>query len=59
MTLLTHLEKPGFRRALTVENQDVLLRERERGPGAIVVGFRIGAYPALPWPLASLGSLCP
>ena len=55
VTLLTYLEKPGFRRALTVENQDTLLQERARGPGAIVVGFRIGAYPVLPWPLASLG----
>lgn len=56
VTLLACLERPGFRRrALVVENKEVLLRERERGPGAIVAGFRIGAYPVVPWALASLG----
>ncbi len=56
VTLLTSLEKPEFRRrALVVENEEVLLRERERGPGAIVAGFRIGAYPVIPWMLGSMG----
>jgi lauroyl/myristoyl acyltransferase len=56
VTLLACLERPGFRRrAFVVENKDVLLRERERGPGTIVAGFRIGAYPVVPWALASLG----
>lgn len=56
VTLLACLDKPAFRRrALVVENKEILLRERERGPGAIVAGFRIGAYPVLPWALASLG----
>jgi lauroyl/myristoyl acyltransferase len=54
--LLTSLDKSGFRRrALVVENEEALLRERERGPGAIVAAFRIGAYPVVPWALASLG----
>ena len=54
--LLTSLEGSRTnRRALVVENEEVLLRERERGPGAIVAGFRIGAYPVVPWALASLG----
>ena len=56
ITLLTCLEQPRFhRRALLIENEEVLLREQERGPGAIVAGFRIGAYPAIPWVLGSLG----
>lgn len=56
VTLLACLERPGFRRrALVVENKEVLLREAERGPGTIVAGFRIGAYPVVPWVLASLG----
>jgi hypothetical protein len=56
VTLLTSLDKPDFRRrALVIENEEVLLRERERGPGAIVAGFRIGAYPVIPWVLGSLG----
>jgi hypothetical protein len=54
--LLLNLEDRRFRReALRFENADVLLRERERGPGAIVAGFRIGAYPAVPWALATIG----
>lgn len=54
--LLTSLESPRFRRrALLMENEEVLLRERERGPGTIVAGFRIGAYPVVPWALATLG----
>jgi lauroyl/myristoyl acyltransferase len=56
VTLLACLDKPSFRRrALVVENKEILLRERERGPGAIVAGFRIGAYPVVPWVLSSLG----
>ncbi len=56
VTLLACLERPGFRRrAFVVENKDVLLRERERGPGTIVAAFRIGAYPVVPWALSSLG----
>lgn len=56
VVLLSHLERNDFRRqALVVEREEALLRERERGTGAIVVGFRIGPYPALPWVLASRG----
>ncbi len=56
IVLLTHLDRSHFRRrALIIENEEVLLRERERGPGAIVVGFRIGAYPVIPWAVGSLG----
>lgn len=56
VVLLTSLDKPGFRRrALRFENEEALLREREEGPGAIVAGFRMGAYPAVPWVLGSLG----
>ena len=56
VVLLNGLDRRRFRKqALTVENKEVLLRARERGPGAIVVGFRIGAYSAMPWALASLG----
>ena len=55
--LFTHLGKPGFRRgALAIENQEALFREKERGPGVIVAGFRIGAYTAVPWVLGSLAS---
>ncbi len=54
--LLSSLENPRFRRrALLMENEEALLRERERGPGTIVAGFRIGAYPVIPWVLATLG----
>jgi len=57
LVLLTGLERPDFRRrALVIENEDVLTHERERGPGAIVVGFRMGVYPVIPWVLGSLGS---
>jgi hypothetical protein len=56
LTLLAHLDKPGARqRLLRVENREVLERETAGGPGAIVAGFRIGAYPVVPWALASLG----
>jgi hypothetical protein len=55
-TLLTYLDRSRFRRrALVVENEEVLLRERERGPGAIVAGFRIGACTVVPWVLGTLG----
>ena len=54
--LLFSLNKPGFgERTLRVENEDVLLSEMERGPGAIVAGFRIGPYPAVPMVLGTLG----
>jgi lauroyl/myristoyl acyltransferase len=56
IVLLTHLESARFRRrGLLLDNEQTLLQERERGPGAIVVGFRIGAYPAVPWVLGTLG----
>ncbi len=54
--LLSGIDKPGFRRrALSIEGQEVLDRERERGPGAIVVGFRMGVYPMIPLALGALG----
>jgi lauroyl/myristoyl acyltransferase len=55
VTLLMYMDDARFRkRALRFENEDVLLREIESGPGAIVAGFRIGAYAALPWVLGTL-----
>lgn len=57
VVLMTSLERRDFRRrALVVENEEALRREQGRGPGAIVAGFRLGAYPVLPWALAGLGS---
>lgn len=54
--LLNRLDNAGFRkRALTVEGVENLLRERERGPGAIVLGFRLGVYPLIPLALGALG----
>jgi lauroyl/myristoyl acyltransferase len=55
-TLFTRLEDKRFRRrALRYEALDVLMREVDEGPGAIVAGFRVGVFPALPWALATLG----
>lgn len=55
-TLFTQMESRKFRRkALRYENQEALLKEALRGPGAIVAGFRLGAFPALPWAVATLG----
>lgn len=55
-TLLLFLEKQSFvNRALRTTGEEVLASERAAGRGVIVVGFRIGAYPALPWLLARQG----
>ncbi|MCH8815790.1 MAG: hypothetical protein IH957_12000 [Chloroflexi bacterium] len=57
VTLLMYMDDARFRRnALRFENEDILIREIESGPGAIVAGFRIGAYAALPWVLGTLSS---
>lgn len=57
VTLLMYMDDADFRKnGLRFENEDVLLREIERGPGAIVAGFRLGAYAALPWVLGMLSS---
>jgi hypothetical protein len=54
--LLSGIDKPGFREGqLTVEGAPVLERQRESGPGAIVVGFRLGVYPVIPLALGALG----
>lgn len=54
--LLGGIDRPDFRRrALAVEGQEILDRERERGPGAIVAGFRMGVYPVIPMALGALG----
>lgn len=54
--LLAGIDRAGFRqRKLTVEGREVLERARESGPGAIVVGFRMGVYPVIPMALGALG----
>lgn len=54
--LINGIDNPAFRRrALTVENRDTLDRARESGPGAIVIGFRLGGYPVIPMALGALG----
>jgi hypothetical protein len=48
--LLSGIDKPGFRKGqLTVEGADVLERQRESGPGAIVVGFRLACTGGSRW----------
>ncbi len=55
--LITRIGDPAFRRrALAVEGRDTLERERDRGPGTIVLGFRLGAYPVIPLALSALGN---
>jgi lauroyl/myristoyl acyltransferase len=52
--LMNAIDTPRLRtRALEVRGQEVIDRQRERGPGAIVVGFRTVTHPAFPWALAS------
>jgi hypothetical protein len=54
--LLLNLKSKRFwRSAISVENEGVLTRVQQEQPGAIVVGFRIGAYPVLPIALAGRG----
>lgn len=54
--LINGIDRPGFRqRALTVEGREILDRARESGPGAIVIGFRLGGYPVIPMALGALG----
>lgn len=54
--LLTGLDRAAFwREAITVEGRDNLLAARNEGPGAIVLGFRLGVYPLLPLALAGMG----
>lgn len=54
--LLLNLDDRRFRRkALRVEGIDHLTQEMQRGPGAIVIGFRIGPYPVIPLVLSGLG----
>ncbi len=54
--LLANLDKAAFRRkAVAVEGHDTLLAVREKGPGAIVLGFRLGVYPLLPLALGAMG----
>ena len=55
--LLLNLDRRNFRRrALKVMNREVLTRVQTERPGAIVVGFRLGAYPLIPMALASTGA---
>ncbi len=54
--LLSSLDDQRFRReALTVHNGQVLAEAREAGPGAIIVGFRLGPHAALPYALGAIG----
>jgi hypothetical protein len=54
--LLSKLDDRAFRReALLVENEAALARAKDAGPGAIVVGFRLGPHAALPYVLGALG----
>lgn len=54
--LLASLDKAAFRRrAIAVEGHDLLLLARDKGPGAIVLGFRLGVYPLLPLALGAMG----
>lgn len=54
--LINGIDKPAFhRRALAIEGRAALDRERAAGPGAIVAGFRLGAYPVIPLALGALG----
>jgi len=56
VTLLMFLDSPDFgRRALRFENEEALRRAAEEGPGAIVAGFRLGAYTGVPWVVGKLG----
>lgn len=54
VTLLNSLDSDRSRkRTLTLRGHDILARECESEPGAIVAGFRTGPYPAFPWALAA------
>ncbi|HSP55967.1 MAG TPA: hypothetical protein VLS25_10315, partial [Dehalococcoidia bacterium] len=54
--LISRVDDPKFRRqAVTVEGREGLEREIAAGPGAIVLGFRLGAYSAIPMVLGALG----
>ncbi len=54
--LINKIDSEAFRRkALTVEGADLIHRACAEGPGALVVGFRLGGHAALPLALGALG----
>ena len=54
VALMNTVDQPALRgRTLSFRGSDILARECEAGPGAIVAGFRTGPYPAFPWALAA------
>jgi lauroyl/myristoyl acyltransferase len=54
VSLMASIDSPEQRsKALSIKGDDILRRELEAGPGAIVAGFRTGPYPAFPWALAA------
>ena len=55
-TLFMYMDNERFRsKALRFENEDALSEALRSGPGAIVAGFRLGAYVGLPWTLGGFG----
>lgn len=55
-TLFMYSDDMRFQaKAMRRENEDALRDALEHGPGAIVAGFRVGAYVGLPWALGRIG----
>lgn len=55
-TLFMYVDNERFRsKALRVEDEEALGSALRSGPGAIVAGFRLGAYVGLPWALGGFG----
>ncbi len=54
VALMNSLDRVDLReQTLAIRGAEILERECEAGPGAIVAGFRTGPYPAFPWALAA------
>jgi hypothetical protein len=52
--ILSTIDREDLRdKTLAIRGTEILERECEAGPGAIVVGFRTGPYPAFPWAVAA------
>ncbi len=52
--VMNSLDREDLRdKTLAIRGAEILERECEAGPGAIVAGFRTGPYPAFPWALAA------
>lgn len=54
VALMSALDRKGVReKTLAIGGREILHRELEAGPGAIVAGFRTGPFQAFPWAIAA------